>query len=577
MKVRLNQVLSSVAIASSLLLSASPLVMPASSALAASDTKSYAITNITQAQIKSVLQEKTATGWRIGSVFQLTNTSGSIVRIPDFELRAKAADGTVFTLQPSSSNAKSISPQSSVDLSYMVEADVKADIQLTDLLWVDVDLAVYPKKETVLADAPVSGLVWKGGDAVIADTALKNWGDAFTLPLLHSSLTYSAVSMTTQYDGQSPVYVLQIKAENPGGYTETVPDFTISAKTATQAFIGKRLETAAVSLNPGEQQYIHIAIKTDPGTQPSAFYVLTPQTFAKAGQAQPLTYYTGEVGFHLPAAGAVAEALPAYTLGSPITFDSISKAVSPQLTSSLLGIEWFENEGQSYKTAIAKLKYTNSSESPVPVPQLGADLVSANGVTFNGGITSTAVKDVLPGVGSVVTYAFAVPNDEVDTQQFTLRLLEQQDQAGFKSPIAQLPVGVAAAAQPETNDLLLYPYEVKMSSWSLSMFVNSNATTQGYNYTFRLKTDLDITTTDQVITDPNNPKLLIEIIDDNGVRQGSKSLALTGDGRIVSGTQTINFTNLSVDQLQSHLTLKIYETQTTPLGDAKRLLTVLKQ
>ncbi|WP_217612428.1 hypothetical protein, partial [Deinococcus sp. GbtcB9] len=79
----------------------------------------------------------------------LNNGTGNTIRIPDYELRVKAADGTVYTLQPSASNAKSILPQSDATLSYMADVNLKMDLNLTDLLWINVDTKVYPKQETL--------------------------------------------------------------------------------------------------------------------------------------------------------------------------------------------------------------------------------------------------------------------------------------------------------------------------------------------------------------------------------------------------------------------------------------------
>ncbi|WP_248925193.1 hypothetical protein [Paenibacillus hamazuiensis] len=575
MKKRFHQVISTVAIASTLIVGASPIMAYADASFTAAEAPSYAITDITNAQVKSVLQEKTPDGWRIGSVIRLSNTSGAIVRIPDFELRAKAADGTVYTLQPSTTNARSISPQSSVELSYMAELDAKQEIALTDLLWVDVDMTVYPKVEKTLADAPIGSLVWKGSDAVVPDAAMLKWGDSFSLPMENSALKYAAAGLTTQFAGQSPVYVVQLTVENPGSYTETVPDFAIGAKTDGQTYVGKRTETASMTLNPGEKKYINFAVTTEPGQQLKAFYVMTPATYMKTGQTAPLTYYTGSIGFQLPAADNAAVSLPPYELGQQIAIDPVSQAVSPQLAASLVSIEWFENEGQSYKTVIAKLKFTNQSDSPLPLPELAADLVNGSGISYSGTRTASAVKEVLPGLGALATYAITVPSSE-STSSYTFRLLEQQGTSGYKSPIAQLPVTVQQTT-PGTVDLALYPYALKLKSWALSNVISQNPATLKYNYTYKLNADVDIQTNDQVVADAANPKLFIQLENAAGLRLAYKSFALSGDNRLMSGSQTIYFDNVTSDSLESPLTLKIYETQSTPLGDARRLLAELKQ
>lgn len=124
----------------------------------------------------------------------------------------------------------------------MTEIDAKNEISLTDLIWVDVNMNVYPKQETVLADAGIGSIVWKGSDAVIDDASLLSWGQSFTLPEITSSLTYSAVSLSTQFTEQKPTYVVQLKVNNSSSFTETVPDFTLSGKASGQSFVGKRVE-----------------------------------------------------------------------------------------------------------------------------------------------------------------------------------------------------------------------------------------------------------------------------------------------------------------------------------------------
>jgi hypothetical protein len=544
-------------------------------ALVDMEAASYTINDATSAQVKSILLEKTLSGWRIGAVIKLNNRSGATVRIPDYELRAKGTDGTLYTLQPSAANAKSVSPQTNAELSYMAEVDSKLEINLTNLVWVDVNMNVYPKQESVLADADISSIVWKGNDAVIADDALLNWGQPFRLPGASSSLTYSAVSLSTQFAGQAPTYIAQLKVDNPGSHTETVPDFTLSGKAAGQLFPGKRMAETPVIVNPGESQYVYYAIPTDAGVNPDAFYVLTGESFLKQGQAAALAYTVGGVGFRLPSGEATVTTLPAYQLGSRITIDPISQAVNPQLAVSLSNADWFENEGQSFKTIVANVKFTNNSDSPLPIPAIGADLMNSSGVAYTGSRLASSVKEVLPGIGVAATYAFTMPLTE-SADQFTFRLLEKQGESNFQTPIAKLPVDIQKAA-PNATDLAFYPYKLKLSSWSLSMVLSQNAATKIYNYTYRMKSVMDISTTDNVVTEANNPKLLIELENPAGERIGYKTFELNGPNRLINGSQMMYFDNVVSDVMESPLKVKIFETVTTPLGEAKRLLSVLEQ
>jgi hypothetical protein len=78
-----------------------------------------------------------------------------------------------------------------------------------------------------------------------------------------------------------------------------------------------------------------------------------------------------------------------------------------------------------------------------------------------------------------------------------------------------------------------------------------------------------------VVADPSNPKLLFQLEGPDGKRLGSKTYALAGDGRLLSGNQSVMFDSAS-DQLESPISIKVYEVVSTPFGDARRLLTILK-
>jgi hypothetical protein len=534
----------------------------------------YAITELAGAQVKDAVLEKISGGWRIASVIKLSNSSSAPIRIPDYELRALGADGAIYPLQPSAANPKSIPAQGEVELSYMTELQTPGTIEITDLVWVSIDWNVYPKVETVLASAPIGGQLWRGSDAVIAEEALLGWGEALRLPNTNSSLQYTASSLNVQYIGQAPTYTLQVRVDNTGQYTETVPEFTISAKTSNASYTGKRMETAP-TLKPKEAAYIHYAITVDPGEQLSAFYVLLSEAFVKQAGTSPMTYLVGGVGFRAPETATEAVSLPAYDLGSRIAIDELSHAVSPQMAVSLASMDWFQNEGQSYRTAVAKVKFTNTGATPVPVPSLGADLTNNQGITYAGNRSASPAISLPPGMSAISTVTFMIPAVD-ETKQFSLRLLEASGQNGYQSPIAKLPVSVRTSETAQKL-LFMYPYQLDVEGWSLSMVSALNAVTRQYNYTYKVNMDVNITTTDGVVTDPANPKLLMQLTNQNGERVGYKTFTLSGDNRFMSGSQTIYFDNVSVDQLQTPLTLEIYETVTTQLGEAKRLLASLEQ
>lgn len=534
----------------------------------------YDLAENTQAQIKSVTQEKSSDGWRVGVVITLNNTSGSTIRIPDYELRIRTTEGTVYTLQASASNAPSILPQGSVTLSYMTDIGVNKDVQLTSLLWVKVDQKVYPKLETPLADANISSIVWRGQDAKINDpTRLGDWGTRFSLPGINSNLKYAAVKMSKQFTGQTPSYIVEIQAENQGSYAETIPDFTLSGKSEGQIFIGKRVEEGPISLDPGGKKSIHFAITTDTNALLEALYVLSSENFLKQGQTTPIQYFTGRIGFRLPAnEGAVTgPGVSRYDFGTPMDFTRMNDTINPNLTVSLEELHVTENQETGNKTGVAKFKLFNKSDKPIPVPTFGAELAGKDGNAYAGKRQTVSTTDIAPGTGIVVSYGFILPATD-QSELFQLNVQEVLSNSAYKSTIASYPVNVQT--DNNHNNISLYPFKLNLKSWTLSQLTAMGTT--GFSYTYKLSLDMDMQRESEVVLDNAFSKLKFELVDSLGRSLGSSSFPFTGSSRLVSGNQILTFSNLTQDQIQSNISIRVYETITTPTGEVDRLIAELK-
>ncbi|TVY05664.1 S-layer homology domain-containing protein [Paenibacillus cremeus] len=537
----------------------------------------YALNGNTNARVKSVLQEKTVDGWRIGAVVKLDNTTGSTVRVPDYELRVQTTDGTVLTLQPSASNAKSINPQSDVTLSYMADVNVKTDINLSTLRFIDVDLTVYPKKETLLAEVPVQSMVWRGKDAVITgSTLLGDWGASFSAPGVTSALKYSATTLSKQFVGQTPTYLVQVKVVNTGSYAETVPDFTLSGKSDTQTYVGKRVEEGAITLNPGETKNIHFAVTTDANTTLNAFYVLAQESFLKQGATTPIQYYTGRIGFRLPTGDTTVTTGADYTYGSTMAFDSSDNFINPSLAVSLQELHVTDNTEAGNKTGLAKFKLVNRGDKPIPMPAFQAELAGKDGNAYTGTRQTVGTTDIAPGTAVVVSYGFNIPSTDTN-DKYTLNIQSllgssAQGQPTYKSTIASYNVKVQG--DDDRKSISLYPFTLNFKSWALSQLTSMGST--GFTYTYKLSLDLDLTRDPDVVLDPNFSKLKFELVDALGISLGSTSFPLTGVNHIVSGEQKLTFTNLNQDQVRNNITVKVYEAMTTPNGEVDRFITELK-
>jgi hypothetical protein len=549
-------------------------------ALPVENMKTYAIGAAAQGQVKSLMQEKTSNGWRIGAVIKLNNTSGSTIRVPDYELRVKTAAGTVYTLQPSASNGHSILPQSSNELSYLVDIEVKTDISLTDLLWIDVNEKVYPKQETLLADAPIGSIVWRGKDAVINDpTLLGDWGVTFSVPGAISALKYSATSMSKQFSGQSPTYIVQLKVVNPGSYTETVPDFILSGKAEGQSFIGKRVEEGPITLNPGDQKNIHFAITTNTDTKLNAFYVLSSESFLPQGQTAPIQYYTGRIGFRLPTNADLPPAGSTYTFGTSMVFEQGNDFINPNLDVSLVELHVTDNKETGNKTGLAKFKLINKGDKPIPVPVFQTELTGTNGYTYSGNRQTVSTQDIAPGTASVVSYGYTLPSTE-QSDQYKLNVQAvlpggaqgQSSGAGYRSTIASYKV--STQSDNDHNNISLYPFKLNLKSWTLSQITMMGAA--GFSYTYKLNLDMDVTREPVVVLDNSFSMLKFDLVDGLGRSLGSNSFPFTGTNRLVSGSQELSFSNLTQKQVQNNVSIKVYEAVTTPTGEVDRFITELK-
>ncbi|OPH57832.1 hypothetical protein BC351_04870 [Paenibacillus ferrarius] len=534
----------------------------------------YSLTANAQAHIKSIVQEKTANGWRVGAVIKLSNASRSTIRIPDYELRIQTADGTVYTLQPSASNANSILPQGNVTLSYMTDIEMKTNISLSKLLWVDVDQDVYPKRETILANAAIDSIVWHGNDAVIQDPVLLgDWGARFSIQGETSALKYSAVSMSKQFTGQTPTYIVEVQAKNEGSYAETIPNFVLSGKAEGKSFIGKRVEETPIIIEAGGQKSIHFAITTDTDTKLNAFYVLSAESFLKQGQNGPIQYYTGRIGFRLPANDGVATGAvgSSYIFGTPMAFKQMNDFINPSLNVSLEELHVTKNEENGNKTGLAKFKLINKSDKPIPVPTFGAELAGNEGKTYAGSRQTVSTQDIAPGTGIIVSYGFTLPSTE-QSENYQLIVQEVLSNSAYKSTIASYKVSIQN--DNDHNSISFYPFKLNLKSWTLSQLTTTGTT--GFSYTYKLNLDMDIERNTEVVLDNNFSKMKFELVDSLGRSLGSSSFPFTGTNRLVSGSQNLSFSNLTQDQIQNKISIKVYETVNTPTGEVNRFITELK-
>ncbi|NEW05319.1 hypothetical protein GK047_04690 [Paenibacillus sp. SYP-B3998] len=535
---------------------------------------SYKLSDAIEVEIKSLLNEHDSDATKLGAVIRIKNMSGKVTRVPEYELRVHMADGITYTLQPSAKNPKSVQPKSQQELSYLSTVDRSDNVVLSDLSFVDVNLEVYPKKETTLLTLPLdASSVWNGSESKITkQTAILKWGEAFTLPSLRSPIQFSPVDIHKEITATGVSTVVQIQAVNPTSERQTVPGFGIDGKTESKVYSGNRAETT-VTLDPGEKKYIHIVIPSDLDTEFSSLNVVTPEKFATATGED--TYRVGRLNILLPTGAATLGVIPApdYKLGTPVKLDSTNKFVPTNVDVSLEELHITKNEDDGFNTAVAKFKLTNNSDRPIPIPAIQTELVSKDGYAYAGSRQAKTAFSVVPKASYVVSYAYALPSSETgEGLKMNLYSKQASGDISYKSLLATAKVPVQKN-DVINNNLKVYPYDVKINNWSLSALYQQG--NMAYNY--RLKLDLDITQDKQVTVDAFNNKLLFELFDTAGKLVGNSTIALSGEGRIYNGTSAISL-NANSEQLDFPLTVKVFETFTGESGETvKRLLTTFKQ
>ncbi|UUZ85715.1 hypothetical protein LJK88_20755 [Paenibacillus sp. P26] len=537
---------------------------------------SYKLTDALEVEVKSVLSEHVLDGTRIGVVVRMKNNSTSITRVPDtYEVRVKTSEGVEYTLQPSASNVKSIQPKSNSELSYMSVIDRTDEIKLSEVNWTDVDYYVYPKKETVIVTAPITGQVWKGGDAPITDpSAVKKWSESFKIPSLLSPVQYTPVSISKESTEKGNVVVVQLLAYNPGDQRETPPDFLIDGRTDGKVFSGKRVEEGTVVLEAKEEKYIHYAIPVESDTVLTSLNLLTQEKFAQAGQGQGaaaslVNYNVGRLNILLPSQQSGMGYEP-YVYGTPMKFDKRSELIHPDIDVSLAEFTMQDNVEEGSKNVSAKFKLQNKSDRPLAIPVFQTDLVSSDGYTYSGARQTMTTPTVLPNSSITVSYSFTVPASETG-KGLALKIQDAVTAAPYKTTIA----AYAVELQPvSTNDQFnVYPFSIKVTDWDVSGNFNKMGTLE---YMYKTKFFLDIKRDEQVQVDQNFSRLRFELYDSVDRLIGTSDKSFIGPSRLVTGENNIQFTGTS-EQFEHPLTIRVYEVFTTAGGDAKRLLGVFKQ
>jgi hypothetical protein len=532
------------------------------------------LTDRVQAELKSVFSEESADGSVIGAVIRLKNTSSVLTRVPDYELRMSSSDGAVYTFIPSAANPRAIQPKEKVELSYLIQVNRTDKMELTKISWIHVDEYVYPRKENVLLTMDVTDRIWSSQDLGEKSDSLPGvkWGQPFQLKMFTTDLSYTPVGIQRQLTPRGEyATVIELKAANTGKNKVYIPDFVISGSDGTTLYAGEKADGQTAALGAGESKHIRFAIPTAAAVRISELFVTTPELFV-ASSGSRIIHQVGHLKIDLPIGNAFLAGWKDYSYGTPIAIDPLSEGIDKDIQISLVELHMHDNQGDGYKTAIAKFKLQNTGKQPTSLPAFQAELTNEEGYTYAGDRQNAALQKLMPGLSHVVSYAFNVPKTE-DSDRFALQILDGGTaEAPYSSSIATIGVHVQTEADEKVWNL--YPFNVAMKSWSLSAVADAIPV---MSYSYKLILDLDIAHTEDVVVDAGFSKLKIEIADSFGKMLGSETIPFVGVNRLISGKQTIRFNNIRTEQHQYPLTIHLYEVIDTPSGEATRLIQTLKQ
>ncbi|WP_284641746.1 hypothetical protein [Paenibacillus silviterrae] len=532
---------------------------------------SFQLTETVVAEVKSVVNERTADGMRLGAVVKLSNQGKQLTRVPDYEVRLRSKDGVEYILQPSTLNPTAIQPLESVELQYMMMVETTSLISLDYLAWVDSDWDVYPKVEKEKLRIPIETKVWTGlSESNRGEASAYPWGKPFALPELADGLLFTPIGSYRQVGTQGPVTIISLLVENTGSQEVTLPKLLLDGRAGSKVYKGARAGKTPERLAPQGKQYLYFAIPAEGNVELESAAVLTENTF-QSGAQKTITYQVGWLTLQLPKAESTAAwfgRLPSYGLNQPIFLDLMHSLIHPNVEMSLVEMHLLEERGKNYKAVNAKLKLTNKGDSPLPLPSFRAELVNTQGLSYTGNRVGTTAETLLPQFGYIMNYTFVIPAEETG-ENLALRILDTKAVEPYSLPVGGFRAKVQQGGLNEDFDL--YPFRIRLKDYYLQSTFNTGV----FTLTMKAKLNLELEQEERVLADQGLSHLKLELTDATGKIIGSGSLPLTGENRIRNGENIIKLGE--IDHSSSGLTLHIYEAVETPFGEALRLLRVLKQ
>ncbi|KRE93128.1 hypothetical protein ASG89_06380 [Paenibacillus sp. Soil766] len=510
--------------------------------------------------------------WMVYTDLTLANESSSSVKLPEgLELNFQDSKGLTYSAQ-FVGNVGSLLPEQPVTVKLQAAVPASLDANKLSLLF-------SPKgkvKTTVLGTLNTAKTFAVG--RIGAKAAYPNIEANDDLNGLVISTSWA--SAVQQSDG------LHVQANvtltNEGEGIITIPNLTAEFQ-ANRGNVGVTSSDNAVRtsyLSPNESTTFRFqgVVPASLSAEALQLVVLEKQAAAASTTTQTGTGGTGNTGntdttkqvsalpvaiTSLAGAGVASEATSyaaaqAYTIGDAFKLTT-SNGFDSNMDMSLVELGMSVNSDFGYKTIVGKYKLTNKGTTTLTLPDFQTDLTNEDGYTYTGVRQTNVAKSIAPNTSYVLNYSYMVPDSE-DADKLALNLYDTSRLAvgSFKTEVQPVPT---------TGPISVYPFTINFDDYTLSTTYSKDG-----SYGYRLRLDLDVERQAQVITDANFSSLLFEVVDTEGRLLSSKAMTFTGQQKILSGVQFLEFTNVRSEQITSNSVFYIYEVIATPNGEAKRLI-----
>lgn len=371
-----------------------------------------------------------------------------------------------------------------------------------------------------------------------------------------------------------------VTAANNGDSVVAVPVLSASfqSKTGGVAVAASDTETHAAYLSQGETESFAFSALLPKGLSVGDLQLVLFETRGAAASSSggssnspdsssAAETSAGSGGTTVPALIVSLEQAQIYSLGAGADYtpgEPIDLALDRKFEVAITELALYDNENYGFKTAVAKLKITNTDNTAYALPELALDAVDENGRVYTGTRQANVISQLATNSSYFVTYSFIMPEAE-EGRQVALRLYD----GGGSVPLG----AVRLALGPEdTSDSIwdVYPYRIAVNYADL--LVGQLGTT----FSYTLKLDVNAERKEQIIADASVSELQFEIEDSSGLVLSTQTLPFQGATKLLNGDNTITFTNLKLDQYNSTNYVNVYEIVETPNGTVKRKLGELR-